>query len=523
MTGFWFEAETITVYLPSKGAYMPRLDEVFKKSGLPTHTFVQPSEYARVVVALQSPGRCMIIEGPSGIGKTTCIKRAIEDAEMSSSCLFLSARKLSDIEFIKEIPNMQRIGLVVVDDFHRLPIETKKKLADFVKSLADEEDESSKVILIGINQAGQTLIEYAPDVLHRIEVVRVGRTNIERIVQMIELGQRALNCNFSIADEISGEAEGSFAMAHVLCHEACLQSGLMETHSYVEPKSIDASLPAIREAVIAELTPRFFPVARDFCTGNRLRREGRAPYLNLLRWLSLSPLGVLDTKEVIAANPKLKGSVSQVIEKGHLETLINSSEGIKDLIHFEPKTSLLTIEDPKFLYFIRNILWSKFAKQVGYFSIDYKSRYDFALSFAGEDRTIVEAISQRLIAREISVFYDKNEQHRILANDVEDYLAPIYRSDSQFVVAFLSQNYPKKIWTKFESEQFKHRFGDHSVIPIWFTNSAPSLFDETHRVGGMTYNSELSLDQEADKIVEALALKIEEERVSKEKEFDESD
>jgi hypothetical protein len=79
---------------------------------------------------------------------------------------------------------------------------------------------------------------------------------------------------------------------------------------------------------------------------------------------------------------------------------------------------------------------------------------------------VVSANAAELAAREISVFYDKNEQHRILANDVEEYLAPIYRSESRFVVVLLSRDYPRKIWTKFESEQFKQRFGDHSVIPI---------------------------------------------------------
>ena len=136
----------------------------------------------------------------------------------------------------------------------------------------------------------------------------------------------------------------------------------------------------------------------------------------------------LDTKEAIAANPELKGSVTQVIEKGHLNTLIESNAQIGELIHFEQKTELLTVEDPKFLYFTRHLIWSKFSRQVGYFSIEFDSKYDFSLSFAGENRDLAETLSHLLAAREISVFYDKNEQHRILANDVEEYLAPIYRS-----------------------------------------------------------------------------------------------
>ena len=497
---------------------MPRLDEVFKKSGVPTHTFVAPLEYERVKVALRTPGRGIIIEGPSGIGKTSCVKKALEELELSDSCLFLSARKPSDTSLIKELSSMRSIGVVVVDDFHRLPTAEKQSLSDFVKTLADEEDSTSKVILIGINRAGQTLVEYAPDLLHRVEIVRFGRTNVERVAQLIELGERVLNCKIEIADDIAQEAEGSFAMAQVLCHEACLQDKLLETHEQIAPKSVSISLPCIREAVLADLSPRFFPLAREFATGNKLRREGRAPYLNLLRWLSQSQEGALDVKESIAANPALKGSVSQVIEKGHLNMLISGSAPIAELFHFEPKTELLTTEDPKLLYFIRHLIWSKFAKQVGYFSIDFDSRYDIALSFAGENRDLAEALWNELANREISVFYDKNEQHRILANDVEEYLAPIYRSESRFVVPLLSSEYPKKIWTKFESDQFKERFGQNSVIPIWYADAPPGMFDESRKYGGMTFDPSKDLKAQLNGIVEALAKKLEDERLVEAKE-----
>ena len=48
--------------------------------------------------------------------------------------------------------------------------------------------------------------------------------------------------------------------------------------------------------------------------------------------------------------------------------------------------------------------------------------YDYALSFAGSDRDIAEALFRELQEREFEIFYDKNEQHRILAEDVEEYL-----------------------------------------------------------------------------------------------------
>lgn len=93
-------------------------------------------------------------------------------------------------------------------------------------------------------------------------------------------------------------------------------------------------------------------------------------------------------------------------------------------------------------------------------------------------------------------------------------MAPIYRSESKFVVALLSKEYPRKIWAKFESEQFEQRFGENSVIPIWFSDAMPGMFDESRRVGGMTYEPAGDLVEQASAIVDVLAAKLEEERQS---------
>ena len=54
------------------------LEEVFKISGVPTHTFVEPHGFEAVKVSLRTRGRGLILEGPSGIGKSTAVARALE-------------------------------------------------------------------------------------------------------------------------------------------------------------------------------------------------------------------------------------------------------------------------------------------------------------------------------------------------------------------------------------------------------------------------------------------------------------
>ena len=59
------------------GVPSPLLEEVFKTSGVPSFTFVEPDEYADLVISLRTPGRGAVVEGPSGIGKTTAVEKAL--------------------------------------------------------------------------------------------------------------------------------------------------------------------------------------------------------------------------------------------------------------------------------------------------------------------------------------------------------------------------------------------------------------------------------------------------------------
>jgi len=140
--------------------------------------------------------------------------------------------------------------------------------------------------------------------------------------------------------------------------------------------------------------------------------------------------------------------------------------------------------------------------------VEFENRYDFALSFAGEDRAIAEELFRQLQDAESEVFYDKNEQHRILAVHIEEYLRPIYQSEARFVIALLSQTYPKKIWTKIESDQFKERFKAGDVVPLWFSDAPVGMFDESRRVGGLTIDVSLPINEEVERIVSILLRKL---------------
>jgi hypothetical protein len=490
---------------------MPNLEEVFRLSGVPTHTFVEPSAYHEILVSVRTPGRCLVIEGPSGIGKTTTITKVIE--ALGGKAVNLSARQPEQLEYIKELPSLGDIGTVIVDDFHRLDDATKTSLSDFMKVLADRQDQKSKIIIIGINKSGQQLIQTAHDLSLRMDIFNIGSNPTEKILELIQKGEAALGVELPSRDKIAEMAQGSFQIAQLLCHKVCILDGVTETLAV--KKTISSSVNVVNERVVEELGRTFKRATSTFAQGSKTRREGRAPYLHLLKWLSETDDGALDVREAIIRNPKLKGSVNQVIQKNYLRALLDDptkKELLEPYFHFDDVSQILSVEDPKLMYYLKNLIWHVFSRSVGYSADYFKGRYDIALSFAGADRELALKIFNKLEEHEVEVFYDENEQHLIVAANVEDYLAPIYRSEADYVVPLMSREYPKRIWTKFESDNFRERFGMNAVIAVRFTDVEPGFFSSDAKYGGVPFYPDRPIEPQVDYIVATICKRLAEDR-----------
>ena len=203
-----------------------------------------------------------------------------------------------------------------------------------------------------------------------------------------------------------------------------------------------------------------------------------------------------------------KAGVIHIIEKKFLADFLEKNLDVGNYIHYDDTSKILSAEDPKFMFYLKSINWNNFAKDIGYIQLVETPKYDFALSFAGSNRDLAEKIFYRLQAHEIAVFYDKNEQADILGQDVEEYLFPIYNSEAAFVVPLLSNDYPTRVWTRIESQAYKKRYGEKAIIPIWYSDVPETMFDESKKYGGMTFNAGNDLDKEVDIIVNCLIEKI---------------
>lgn len=440
------------------------ISDVFKDTGVPTHTFVEPNEYIRTKVAVCTKGKGLIVEGPSGIGKTTSIKKIIADEGLAIHPL--SARKEDDIELIDLLINdSKNVGMVIIDDFHLLTLERRAALANLLKTAADENREDIKLILIGINKAGEGLVKLSPDLNNRIDTIHFESNPPEKIDELISKGEKCLNIKFADKTGLIKSVNGSFHMTQILCKEMCIMENIISTQDQEKKINLLAQLACKKKT--EEFGRVYGDVARTFAVGSRVRREGRAPYFHLLMWLSQSNDWSIQMDSIYIKYPIHKQSVFQVVEKGYLKDLITNTPILGNNIHYDENAKILTIEDPKFMFYLRNLNWEELAAEIGFVNIEFSNKYDFALSFAGEIRDFPNTLCHILLEEyNYNVFYDWNERAEILGKDLEEYFAPIYQSDATFVVVFMDENYANKVWTVFESKAYKQKFAHNEVLPV---------------------------------------------------------
>jgi len=91
---------------------------------------------------------------------------------------------------------------------------------------------------------------------------------------------------------------------------------------------------------------------------------------------------------------------------------------------------------------------------------------------------MVERFRELLNAEGYTVYYDFDEQHRLWGENLRRKLGDVYAHDAQYMVVFLSNNYPEKDWTIFELEigrEAKTRRTETYLLPI--------IVDDVHIVG----------------------------------------
>lgn len=80
-----------------------KLGEVFQTVGLPQYTYVKPKHYGEIRSDIEQRGKHLLIEGPSGIGKTCVVFKVFEQLGYAdnSQYLYIPCRDLDAVDRIE--------------------------------------------------------------------------------------------------------------------------------------------------------------------------------------------------------------------------------------------------------------------------------------------------------------------------------------------------------------------------------------------------------------------------------------
>jgi TIR domain len=343
-----------------------KLYDVFVKSGTPTATFVEPADFEALKHALAQPGRGVVIEGPSGVGKTTAVEKAIEHLTTKRrlfpkkpSMHLLSARDPDHRHRLQTL-RQWHTGTVIVDDFHRLDPALHQDLVDYLKYLADTSSKSRKLVIVGIPRTGQTLVDASFDISTRIDVFRFGHVPDELTLDMIKKGEAALNILFDQKVEIALAANGSLNIAQFLCFNLCQIAQIDETCDQL--RIVHCDLDAAQSLVIKDLSRKFGEPIRRFAAIGGPRDSIS---LLLLEELVNSEDGFLSLPLLKSRKPDAAQHIERFLTEHWMEQLYREYPNCEQHFFFDRTTQVLVIDDPQLIFYLKQLRFSMLAKEAG--------------------------------------------------------------------------------------------------------------------------------------------------------------
>ena len=348
-----------------RSSVLCRLPDVFVKSGFPEVTFVAPADFVFLKLALEQAGRGVVIEGPSGVGKTTAVEKAVEDLKKVGlkSHLpiqrILSARNPEDRNALQTLRKWHN-GTVIVDDFHRLDLALRQELVDYLKELADISSKTKKIAIVGIPRTGQALVDTSFDIATRLDIFTLGRVKDELILRMIKKGEAALNIRFDRKAEIALAANGSLNLAQFLCFSLCAMAGIFETQEQMQvvPCDIDSAIAY----VMTFLEKKFEVSISQFI---KMGGPKDVTCLRLLEELAMSEDGFLSLPILKDDKPELTHGIERFCKEDWMGKLYTTYPDSANHLYFDQMRHALVIDDPQLAFYLKKVHFSTLAKEVG--------------------------------------------------------------------------------------------------------------------------------------------------------------
>ncbi len=373
--------------------------DIFRTIGQPGINFVEPEQLSEIRVRLRMMGQGLVVEGPSGVGKTTAVRRALSELAPGTPLIFLSSKRPSDSSRLAGIldNSLAEGGHLVIDDFHRLRADLQQGVADLIKIVADEDRRDAKVTLIGISPVGLSLVQDFPDLANRFAVISMRKQSPEKIDELIRKGARAANVHFAQHAELVKEAAGSFYTAQLLCLEAALKEGVTETSPVLRTVSIGPR-GYVMDRVLQSLAFKYHAALMTFATCDE-RPPPRGACLSLLWLLSQSEDASVSLSSARFRYPQIRPAFDWLMAS-NLGRHFDNHPRLRELFYYNREAAVLSAEDPQLELYLRNMRWEAFARDTGHenirWDIERGPLFDASLARAVEPAPDVDRVSTAL-------------------------------------------------------------------------------------------------------------------------------
>ncbi len=478
------------------------LAQVFNEAQVPTVTYVTPREARQLKASLRTPGKHVTLIGASGSGKSTVAEKTLAELGLVGTKVHkfsgrsypaeVSLLSILGNEFAEEPdeesiqPWLESYDVIVIDDVHHLTSNARLELAQRLKLWHEK---GIKFFLIGIAKTSDQIVGADPELAIRNDVHLLEPQEVLFFEAMAAQGQQALNIRLdeNFLTSTIAASKGLPAIFQAICRVACVELDIERTCE--TPLDVNIELSKIGRSVVRMFDPRYFNKLVGLAQGRRQARSVHNTFFGIVESLARSNKTQVSKAELYRKivgpieDPDLKRrrSTSFYRAMGTIQDVIDD-RGLSDVLIYDSDT--LTIDDPVFRFYLDHVDFERVRSIVRIRNDEYD--WDVAVSFAGEDRAVVEDLVNSLLSAGIEVFYDLNESARLWGKDLEQELAGVYAHEARFMIVCLSEYYPIKDWTRFELEVGKRAAGKRLaeyLLPLHLTSTPPPIAGLRETIG----------------------------------------